>query len=122
MTVPGTSPKTTKPKSAAQTMPVYWNGTTTAAGARRSDRFTHICATVAARPSDPSSRKSTGPGATQANGALTEPASITPSVCPEIGSESCRERVCQYVWISVVAVPLKKNNAESKLQNNHILQ
>src|SRR3546814_13399261 len=27
---------------------------------------------------------------------------------PEIGRASCRERVCQYVWISVVAVTLKK--------------
>src|SRR3546814_14741663 len=27
---------------------------------------------------------------------------------PEIGRASCRERVCQYVWISVVAVALKK--------------
>src|SRR3546814_12566704 len=26
----------------------------------------------------------------------------------EIGSASCRERVCQYVWISVFAVALKK--------------
>src|SRR3546814_12892655 len=26
----------------------------------------------------------------------------------EIGRASCRERVCQYVWISVVSVPLKK--------------
>src|SRR3546814_17671227 len=26
----------------------------------------------------------------------------------EIGRASCRERVCQYVWISVVAVSLKK--------------
>src|SRR3546814_16481411 len=26
----------------------------------------------------------------------------------QIGIASCRERVCQYVWISVVAVPLKK--------------
>src|SRR3546814_14680480 len=24
----------------------------------------------------------------------------------EIGRASCRERVCQYVWVSVVAVPL----------------
>src|SRR3546814_14483105 len=31
-----------------------------------------------------------------------EPACVT-----EIGSASCRERVCQYVSISVVAVPLK---------------
>src|SRR3546814_5426221 len=27
----------------------------------------------------------------------------------EIGRASCRERVCQYVWISMVAVPFKKN-------------
>src|SRR3546814_18731727 len=27
----------------------------------------------------------------------------------EIGRASCRERVCQYVWISVVAVSLKTN-------------
>src|SRR3546814_17644098 len=27
----------------------------------------------------------------------------------EIGRASCRERVCQYVWISVVAVTLTKN-------------
>src|SRR3546814_15561209 len=27
---------------------------------------------------------------------------------PEIGRASCRERVCQYVYISVVAVSLKK--------------
>src|SRR3546814_14959565 len=27
----------------------------------------------------------------------------------EIGRASCRERVCQYVWISVVDVSLKKN-------------
>src|SRR3546814_16998233 len=29
---------------------------------------------------------------------------------PEIGRASCRERVCHYVSISVVAVSLKKNN------------
>src|SRR3546814_12188708 len=29
---------------------------------------------------------------------------------PEIGRASCRERVCQYVWISAVAVSLKKKN------------
>src|SRR3546814_13161513 len=36
---------------------------------------------------------------------------------PEIGSASCRERVCQYVEISVVGVSLKKkkyNNQEKK--------
>src|SRR3546814_15318410 len=30
------------------------------------------------------------------------------AVIQEIGRASCRERVCQYVSISVVAVPLKK--------------
>src|SRR3546814_15067930 len=30
----------------------------------------------------------------------------------EIGSASCRERVCQYVWIWVVAVTLKKKRAK----------
>src|SRR3546814_14206514 len=35
-------------------------------------------------------------------------AATAPQVC-EIGSASCRERVCQYVSISVVAVSLKKN-------------
>src|SRR3546814_16171084 len=31
----------------------------------------------------------------------------------QIGRASCRERVCQYVWISVVAVSLKKKNNRS---------
>src|SRR3546814_18373326 len=35
---------------------------------------------------------------------------------PEIGRASCRERVCQYVWISVVAVSLKKKKIQIKLQ------
>src|SRR3546814_15412161 len=30
----------------------------------------------------------------------------------QIGRASCRERVCQYVWISVVAVSLKKKTKE----------
>src|SRR3546814_13938206 len=30
------------------------------------------------------------------------------ALAAEIGSESCRERVCHYDWISVVAVSLKK--------------
>src|SRR3546814_13913928 len=29
---------------------------------------------------------------------------------PEIGRASCRGRVCQYVWISVVSVSLKKQH------------
>src|SRR3546814_17183108 len=32
----------------------------------------------------------------------------------QIGRASCRERVCQYVWISVVAASLKKTTAKSK--------
>src|SRR3546814_19125122 len=37
-----------------------------------------------------------------------------PTSAPEIGRASCRERVCQYVEISVVAVSLKKKKRESK--------
>src|SRR3546814_11895309 len=37
----------------------------------------------------------------------------------EIGRASCRERVCQYVWSSVVAVSLKhKNNKEPKKKHH----
>src|SRR3546814_18048136 len=36
----------------------------------------------------------------------------------EIGRASCRERVCQYVSISVVAVSLKKKQA-NKIDNMH---
>src|SRR3546814_15017593 len=36
----------------------------------------------------------------------------------EIGSASCRERVCQYVKISVVAVSIKKKNKTDKKYNN----
>src|SRR3546814_20147402 len=32
----------------------------------------------------------------------------------EIGRASCRERVCQYVWISVVAVSLKKTQTRRR--------
>src|SRR3546814_19355219 len=35
---------------------------------------------------------------------------------PEIGSASCRERVCKYVSISVVAVSLKKKTQTNKIQ------
>src|SRR3546814_12543803 len=34
---------------------------------------------------------------------------------PKIGRASCRERVCQYVSISVVAVSLKKQNTREEL-------
>src|SRR3546814_19474433 len=36
----------------------------------------------------------------------------------EIGRASCRERVCQYGWFSVVAVSLKKKNRTKKRLNN----
>src|SRR3546814_13605938 len=41
--------------------------------------------------------------------------------CAEIGRASCRERVCQYVSISVVAVSLKKNR-EIKIHSTHQLK
>src|SRR3546814_15190481 len=34
----------------------------------------------------------------------------------EIGRASCRERVCQYVYISVVAVSLKKKKLETTIR------
>src|SRR3546814_7220056 len=40
-------------------------------------------------------------------GAFYSQASYMPAV-HKIGRASCRERVCQYVWISVVAVSLNK--------------
>src|SRR3546814_16667597 len=36
----------------------------------------------------------------------------------EIGRASCRERVCQYVSISVVAVSLKKKYAQESVQTS----
>src|SRR3546814_16225340 len=38
----------------------------------------------------------------------------------KIGRASCRERVCPYGSISVVAVSVKKNTLISKLHNDHI--
>src|SRR3546814_20326132 len=37
----------------------------------------------------------------------------------EIGSESCRDRVCQYVSISVVAVSLKTKHIKENIQHIH---
>src|SRR3546814_20691653 len=34
----------------------------------------------------------------------------------KIGRASCRERVCQYVWISVVAVSLKKKTIQKQIK------
>src|SRR3546814_6768236 len=44
--------------------------------------------------------------ATLAHPKVIKAATSTPR--PEIGRASSRERVCQYVWLSVVAVSLKK--------------
>src|SRR3546814_15891436 len=38
---------------------------------------------------------------------------VTPPNIAEIGRASCRERVCQYVYISVVAVSLNKKMTEN---------
>src|SRR3546814_12280781 len=46
---------------------------------------------------------------------LFEPGAIA-EVEPEIGRASCRERVCQYVSISVVAVSLKKQKNKQSRQ------
>src|SRR3546814_19510014 len=35
----------------------------------------------------------------------------------EIGRASCRERVCQYVWISLVAASLKKQTQSNQIYN-----
>src|SRR3546814_17690601 len=35
-------------------------------------------------------------------------------VVPQLGRASCRERVCQYVWISVVAVSLQQQSKYTK--------
>src|SRR3546814_16389962 len=40
---------------------------------------------------------------------IGNPPELGPYVLPEIGRASWRDRVCQYVYISVVAVSLKKN-------------
>src|SRR3546814_20845759 len=42
-------------------------------------------------------------------------AAIRPRRRPEIGRASCRERVCQYVSISVVDVSLKKKTIKKQL-------
>src|SRR3546814_16454682 len=37
----------------------------------------------------------------------------------QIGRASCRERVCQYVWISVVALSLKKKSNNRHCTRKH---
>src|SRR3546814_11666705 len=39
---------------------------------------------------------------------------------PQIGRASCREKVCQYGWIAVVAVHVKKKHTQANIQT-HIL-
>src|SRR3546814_16203910 len=45
---------------------------------------------------------------------LVEALALTGALDPDLesGRASCRERVCQYVYISVVAVTLKKNTTD----------
>src|SRR3546814_15926810 len=45
---------------------------------------------------------------------LTPSCSLARPVCAEIGRASCRERVCQYVYLSGVAVSLKKKIKQTK--------
>src|SRR3546814_19569332 len=40
---------------------------------------------------------------------------LVDAILPKIGSASCRERVCQYVYISVVAVTYKKKTWKYEL-------
>src|SRR3546814_15814463 len=42
--------------------------------------------------------------------AMGQQQAVQPVAMPEIGRASCRERVCQYVSISVVAASLKKQH------------
>src|SRR3546814_15934988 len=42
------------------------------------------------------------------------------SVADEIGRASCRERVCQYVYISVVGGPLKTKTVRHAEEERHI--
>src|SRR3546814_17414999 len=66
---------------------------TPAAGYYGADSFTYMA---------------TGPGGTSA------PATVSLTVgTPQIGRASCRERVCQYLYNSVFAVPLTKKNKHS---------
>src|SRR3546814_14801975 len=46
----------------------------------------------------------------------THPERVLEKAIKEIGRASCRERVCQYVSISVVAVYLKKKNTRKAKQ------
>src|SRR3546814_21122548 len=58
--------------------------------------------------------------ATKAAPKKAAPKTIAPKIKvapkPEIGRASCRDRVCQDVWISVVAVSLKKTQITTSQQ------
>src|SRR3546814_17935917 len=50
--------------------------------------------------------------------AAEDAARVAAHLRDEIGRASCRERVCQYVSISVVAVSLKKKKMQSNIYDN----
>src|SRR3546814_15264378 len=50
------------------------------------------------------------------------PTAAPHSYAPEIGRASSRERVCQYVYISVVAVSLQKKNVNYKTHQTHFVE
>src|SRR3546814_13949799 len=54
-----------------------------------------------------------------AGGRLTDGRADLQPLVAEIGSASCRERVCQDVSISVVDVSLKKKSPTTKSQRSH---
>src|SRR3546814_16895394 len=69
----------------------------------------HVAAELAERMAD------IGDGAHAVVGeAVHDHGDAAGGVALEIGSASCRERVCQYVKISVVAVSLKKKKSTKK--------
>src|SRR3546814_18632611 len=51
----------------------------------------------------------------------TPAARVAELVRAEVGRASCRERVCQYVLIAVVAVDLNKNDISRFIKTNHVL-
>src|SRR3546814_21066646 len=49
----------------------------------------------------------------------SEPVPLLHMIGSTIGKASCRETVCKYVYISVIAVSLKKKNHKAIHNNNH---
>src|SRR6056297_3672808 len=72
----------------------------------RSDWSSDVCS------SDPSRRRHTRTPVT--------PENLVCRLLLEIGRASCRERVCQYVYISVDAGSLKKKKGPTTVRPNHL--